>query len=155
MHENILRRDILKGFTACILLGVIIHDEADASTKHVQLISWAALLETLLPLNHKVDATVYQAIATDIQKQLALQKSDLKRRLDQILSKHVGLNYSSNHLQNVFSEIEGTPLFAEFWQTSVRTLCQNHDIWKAVGYEGSSVEYGGYLHRGFDDITWL
>ena len=27
--------------------------------------------------------------------------------------------------------------------------------WKKLGYEGSSAEHGGYLHRGFDDIDWL
>ncbi len=30
-----------------------------------------------------------------------------------------------------------------------------HDLWRYFGYEGASAEYGGYLHRGFDDIDWL
>jgi hypothetical protein len=28
-------------------------------------------------------------------------------------------------------------------------------VWKKLGYEGSSAEFGGYLSRGFDDIAWL
>jgi hypothetical protein len=28
-------------------------------------------------------------------------------------------------------------------------------VWPLFGYEGSSLEYGGYLERGFDDIGWL
>ena len=28
-------------------------------------------------------------------------------------------------------------------------------VWAKLGYQGSSIEYGGYLHRGFDDIDWL
>ena len=32
----------------------------------------------------------------------------------------------------------------------------NHPlIWKHIGYPGSSVEYGGYKDRGFNDIDWL
>lgn len=30
-----------------------------------------------------------------------------------------------------------------------------HELWPRFGYEGSSAEYGGYIHRGFDDIDWL
>ena len=35
------------------------------------------------------------------------------------------------------------------------TLYTHSDCWKAIGYPGSSREYGGYLERGFDDIDWL
>ena len=32
----------------------------------------------------------------------------------------------------------------------------NHPkVWEHIGYPGSSVEYGGYVDRGFDDIDWL
>jgi hypothetical protein len=28
-------------------------------------------------------------------------------------------------------------------------------VWPAFGYEGESASKGGYISRGFDDITWL
>ena len=28
-------------------------------------------------------------------------------------------------------------------------------LWPKFGYEGSSFEHGGYLHRGFNDLDWL
>ncbi len=28
-------------------------------------------------------------------------------------------------------------------------------VWRHFGYEGPSFQYGGYLHRGFNDLTWL
>jgi hypothetical protein len=41
-------------------------------------------------------------------------------------------------------------------QDAVRAQLYEHpDVWSLIGYEGSSVEYGGYLLRGFDDIDWL
>lgn len=39
--------------------------------------------------------------------------------------------------------------------TAIDTIYRNPEIWALVGYEGSSLEHGGYLHRGFDDISWL
>lgn len=31
----------------------------------------------------------------------------------------------------------------------------NAEVWKAINYPGSSVEHGGYVDRGFNDIDWL
>jgi len=28
-------------------------------------------------------------------------------------------------------------------------------VWKKLGYQGSSWQFGGYLNRGFGDIAWL
>ena len=37
----------------------------------------------------------------------------------------------------------------------VNVLYNNHDVWKIFGYQGASYEEGGYLFRGFDDLSWL
>jgi hypothetical protein len=34
-------------------------------------------------------------------------------------------------------------------------LYDNPLVWRHFGYEGPSFQYGGYLHRGFNDLTWL
>ncbi len=39
--------------------------------------------------------------------------------------------------------------------TSVTALYNNKELWPLFGYEGSSYELGGYLHRGFNDLSWL
>ncbi len=53
------------------------------------------------------------------------------------------------------ARIEGGAPFKTV-QEAVRTQLYEHpEVWNLIGYEGSSVEYGGYLHRGFDDIDWL
>jgi len=47
----------------------------------------------------------------------------------------------------------------EFFQTvreAVRTELYFHPaVWELIGFQGSSVEYGGYIDRGFDQIDWL
>ena len=46
--------------------------------------------------------------------------------------------------------------FFETVQEAVRTRLYEHpEVWRLIGYEGSSIEYGGYIDRGFDDIDWL
>ncbi|MEM1079898.1 MAG: gluconate 2-dehydrogenase subunit 3 family protein, partial [Pseudomonadota bacterium] len=34
-------------------------------------------------------------------------------------------------------------------------IYNNPDVWPKFGYQGSSVEYGGYIDRGFSDITFV
>ena len=37
----------------------------------------------------------------------------------------------------------------------VVSLYNQKEVWPVFGYEGESYSHGGYIHRGFDDITWL
>lgn len=52
-------------------------------------------------------------------------------------------------------QIEGTPFFGAVRGGLVVGLYNNKEVWPHFGYEGSSHEHGGYMNRGFDDITWL
>ncbi len=49
----------------------------------------------------------------------------------------------------------GGGFFRLMRSTTIEHLYRNREVWQLVGYEGSSVEYGGYIDRGFDDIDWL
>ncbi|RIK99632.1 MAG: Twin-arginine translocation pathway signal [Proteobacteria bacterium] len=51
--------------------------------------------------------------------------------------------------------IEQTAFFAALRSDLVVSLYNQKDLWPKFGYEGSSFEHGGYIHRGFDDINWL
>lgn len=53
------------------------------------------------------------------------------------------------------SKVQGEPFFRAFLGRMAELVYRDHRVWALVGYEGSSVEYGGYLERGFDDIDWL
>ncbi len=51
--------------------------------------------------------------------------------------------------------VQNEPFFAAI-QGGVRVRFYNHPkVWEHIGYPGSSVEFGGYVDRGFDDIDWL
>lgn len=51
--------------------------------------------------------------------------------------------------------IESGPFFRKVRGDLVTGFYNNKALWPQFGYEGSSWEKGGYLHRGFDDIDWL
>lgn len=55
----------------------------------------------------------------------------------------------------LLKKIEPTPFFQRIKGDLVLGLYNNKEVWPLLGYEGSSVEKGGYLERGFDDIDWL
>jgi hypothetical protein len=48
-----------------------------------------------------------------------------------------------------------TPFFKKCRGDLVVSLYNQPAVWTRLGYEGSSAEHGGYIHRGFDDIDWL
>ena len=39
--------------------------------------------------------------------------------------------------------------------STINSIYGNKEIWKLFGYEGSSVEHGGCVKRGFDNINWI
>jgi hypothetical protein len=61
---------------------------------------------------------------------------------------------AGNQLQ-VLESIERTPFFSTVRAATLGALYTNDTVARAFGFEGSSVEYGGYINRGFDDLGWL
>jgi hypothetical protein len=49
----------------------------------------------------------------------------------------------------------GTPFFGFLHWTTAEIVMRDPVLWEKLGYQGSAIEQGGYLHRGFDDIDWL
>ncbi|WP_220456297.1 gluconate 2-dehydrogenase subunit 3 family protein [Rugamonas brunnea] len=56
---------------------------------------------------------------------------------------------------SLLKAIEAGPFFQKIRGDMVTSLYDNKAVWPLLGYEGSSWEKGGYLHRGFNDIDWL
>ena len=51
--------------------------------------------------------------------------------------------------------VEGEAFFAAILG-NVQARFYNHPkVWELIRYPGSSVEFGGYVDRGFNDIDWL
>jgi len=55
----------------------------------------------------------------------------------------------------ILKSIEGDSFFQTIRGGLVVGLYNQPEVWAMLGYEGSSFEKGGYINRGFDDISWL
>ncbi|GAM04218.1 hypothetical protein [Novosphingobium sp. MBES04] len=53
------------------------------------------------------------------------------------------------------ARVDQEPFFTAYLMRGAELVYRDARVWDRLGYEGSSVEYGGYLDRGFDDIDWL
>lgn len=88
------------------------------------------------------DAATRSAVADGVKKLDAAYKGGFK-------------NASEKARVRVLKTMEGSSFFSMVYGETLNGLYGNPDIWKIFGYEGSSVEHGGYIERGFDDIAWL
>jgi hypothetical protein len=102
-------------------------------------------------------ATIEGGLADDPNNKSLL--ADGVRSLDAAATKLKGRPYSSIAQESdrvaVLRTIEATPFFAAMRGGMVTALYNQKSAWPKFGYEGSSAEKGGYLHRGFNDIDWL
>ncbi len=64
---------------------------------------------------------------------------------------------AANHDDQITAlrEVEKSDFFTTVQNETRKALYVHPAVWALIGYEGSSVEFGGYIERGFDDIDWL
>jgi hypothetical protein len=84
---------------------------------------------------------------------LAAQLTDGVARLDQAMGIPF-LKLSSGNQLKVIGDLEGTPFFNTV-RIATLAVYANDVVARNFGFEGSSVEYGGYINRGFNDLGWL
>lgn len=65
------------------------------------------------------------------------------------------IELSDGYRLAALKQIETSPFFQTVRGACVTGIYNNPAVWRILGYEGSSWEYGGYLERGFDDLAWL
>lgn len=65
------------------------------------------------------------------------------------------LELSDGSQIEVLKSMEGDGFFQAVRGKTVVALYNNPLVWRHLGYEGPSAEFGGYFDRGFDDLAWL
>jgi hypothetical protein len=65
-----------------------------------------------------------------------------------------GLGWEDDRVA-ILRDIETTPFFQAVRGDLVVSLYNQKEIWPIFGYEGESYSKGGYIERGFNDLTWL
>ena len=113
----------------------------------------------LFPLE-KVEESVYVAVVEGLDKRAQTdaafyeQLKDGVAKLDTTRGKPWIALPEADQIA-VMKEIERTPFFGTMRTVAVNTIFTNPTVWILIGYEGSAVEHGGYVNRGFNDISWV
>lgn len=55
----------------------------------------------------------------------------------------------------IIKKIESGAFFKKVYDDTIVGLYNQPEVWPKFGYEGPSSAKGGYVHRGFSDISWL
>ncbi len=55
----------------------------------------------------------------------------------------------------ILTSLQDSPFFAVVRATTLQVLLREPATFAVVGYGGSTIRYGGYINRGFNDISWL
>jgi hypothetical protein len=55
----------------------------------------------------------------------------------------------------LLQQVAASPFFQTLRSGLVVSLYNQKEVWPAFGYEGESAAKGGYINRGFNDLTWL
>ena len=101
-------------------------------------------------------ATVVEAVDKQAATDAALRKllTDGVGRLDG--ARGIAWIQLSNGARNaVLKTEEASEFFSTVRTATINNLYTNPLVCRFFGFEGSSVEQGGYIERGFDDIGWL
>lgn len=61
----------------------------------------------------------------------------------------------SKRRRGILEGMGGTPFFSAVRTGGLLALYTDLDVTRRFGYEGPSLEKGGYLLRGFNDLDWL
>ncbi len=67
---------------------------------------------------------------------------------------YVGHGWEADRVALLKAQSEN-PMFETIRSGLVVSLYNQQEIWPIFGYEGESFSKGGYIERGFNDITWL
>jgi len=102
----------------------------------------------------------YQRIVIGMAESAAKQPDQLAMiaagigQLD-VLGNKTWLERSEEEQIGALNKIESEAFFQWALRTTTSQLFQDRGLWKLIGYEGSSLEKGGYTNHGLNDIDWL
>lgn len=68
-------------------------------------------------------------------------------------SGYTGLTAEADRVA-ILKTMQTAPFFQKMRGDMVVAFYNQPEVWAKLGYEGASAEFGGYIHRGFDDIDW-
>lgn len=123
------------------------------------------MVQDIYPHPDLLEISHYQAIADAVttnaegDADAARDLRDGLARIDAQSQALFGAGYTdiedADAREGVLRKFQHDGFFQGVRWTAYFAIYNNVDVWPLFGYEGSSVEYGGYIDRGFSDITFV
>ncbi|QFU07302.1 hypothetical protein PARPLA_01175 [Rhodobacteraceae bacterium THAF1] len=166
--KGLTRRQLLQGASAvgafAIGSGYVAGTNAAWATEMRALKpkSFATLVQMARDIYpHDQIADEYYAIAVkgyDTQEQADMAEAGLAalnvRSREMMGEDYLNIGWERDRV-DVLRSMEEETFFQTVRGGLVTGLYNQKAVWPIFGYEGESYSMGGYLHRGFDDITWV
>lgn len=123
------------------------------------------MTQDIYPHPDLLDLSVYQAVTDGIiagADNDAANAEALKAGLAQIEDQAQSL-FGSSYVdieadaarEGLLRKFQNEGFFQGIRWATYFGIYNNPDVWPKFGYQGSSVEHGGYIERGFSDITFV
>ena len=163
----LVRREFLKGsgvLMGTIAMGSVLAALAPSSVWAVELKSLSKTQgETLVAMGRvlyphkKLPDAVYALLAKDLDAKAVTDPATAKLLAQGVASLDKAGFAKANAVRRlaIVKAMEGDPFFNAVRGQCVTSLYDNDMAFAVFGYPGSSWEKGGYLTRGFQDLTWL
>ena len=164
------RREFLKtsaivvAGTAAAASGLIGNTLADQSPKLTTLDQHEG--ETLLKVTrqifpHKnIDDGPYMKVVQELDEAAKSDPATAKVLRDGVVQLDKAHNQKFVELTEVqqvetLKTVQEGPFFQQVHKVELSSFYSNPAVWKVLGYQGPAYKFGGYIHRGFDDLAWL
>lgn len=158
---SMTRRGVVRGIALAATLplacGTAISAVPAAADRRIA--STAALLRVAFP-HGRLTPDYYRGVAESYVQEIAGKPaaiSEHDRGLALLDGNHIArfADLPPVIQKGLVEKIDQEPFFKAILWRGAELIYRDRSVWKMVGYEGSSLEYGGYHDRGFDDIDWL
>ena len=110
----------------------------------------------------------HEHLSRKVYKQVAAQLNDKINQSPELLASaenalatlagNDGHNWSElpqTGQATALATIQHTPFFQFVLNETLSGIYRHPLTWELLGFEGSSLEFGGYINRGLSDIDWL
>lgn len=123
------------------------------------------MIQDIYPHPDILQLSHYEAIAATVAKNaeadsdLAKGLTDGLAQIDAKARELFGVTYTEiedpDAREGLLRHFQHEGFFQGVRWTAYFGIYDNKEVWPLLGYEGSSVEHGGYIDRGFSDITFV
>ena len=144
------------GFPGLFALADSAAGHAFPETGTEPLVQYAWFILPLLEPSHERYRAVVKKVA-DQAGQVPEIASTVKAGSSELnaIGKDSWLNSTSLQKAEIVRKLEGTAFFGYMHWITCEIVMRDPALWETLGYQGSAIEHGGYLTRGFNDIDWL